>query len=181
MPYTLYTDKAENFICEVSVKNASLKNAFARMIVESDNFSLMFKGQIKDGKCTVPINRLRGLLDERSRGKMHLELIVEDTYFKPWEDDFIVEQNTAVKVNVQEQKRTSKPIVEIKTRPQIKTKLSIPASDIVFICGHIGITKKNLIKHEKDFKQLVREYFKSSPEFMSRSKIYIHEAVTALK
>jgi hypothetical protein len=181
MAYTLYTDKNENFICEVSVKNASLKDAFARMVVQTDNLTLLFEGQLKDGKCTVPINRLKGLIEEDAKGKMHLEVIVEDTYFRPWEDEFVVEQHTAVKVQVAEQKKPSKPIVEVKTINKPARKLSDPATDIVFICEKVGITKDNLIERNKDFKQVVKEYFKSSPEFVDKSKIYIKEAVTALK
>ena len=37
--YNLYLDKSENFECEVAVKNASMKDAFARMIVETGGSS----------------------------------------------------------------------------------------------------------------------------------------------
>jgi len=181
MAYTLYTDKNENFVCEVSVKNASLKDAFARMVVKCDDLTLMFEGQLKDGKCIVPINRLKGLMTEDSKGEMHLEVIVEDTYFKPWQDKFQVEQHTAVKVQVSEQKKPSKPIVEVKTIQKPGRKLSDPASDIVFVCERVGITKQNLVKKGDVFKQVIKEYFKSSPEFVKNSKTYIKEAVTALK
>ena len=53
MPYKLYLDKSENFECDVSVKNASLREAFARIIIESADISLMFPGYIKNGKCYV--------------------------------------------------------------------------------------------------------------------------------
>ena len=181
MPYTLYTDKNENFVCEVSVKNASLKNAFARMVVKSDGLTLMFEGQLKDGKCNVPIHRLRGLLEEGTKGNMFLEVIVEDTYFKPWKDEFNVEQHTDIRVKVEEQKKPSKPIVEVRTIKRIAPKLSIPAADIVFICERVGITKKTLTKKNQDLKQVIKEYFKSSPEFVKNSKTYIREAVNALK
>ena len=177
--YTLYTDKDEDFICELSVKNASLKNAFARMVVKSDDLTLMFEGQLKDGKCIVPIHRLKGLLSEDAKGKMHLEVIVEDTYFKPWENDFKVEQHTAVKVKVNEQKLPSKPIVEVKVIPS--TKLSIPTADILFICERLGISRRNMLKKTNDFKQVIKEYFKTSPEFAGKSKTYIKEAISALK
>lgn len=118
MAYKIYTDKAEDFIAEVSVKNASLKNSIARLIVESsDGLSLVFKGSIHDGKCTVPIKRLKGIMEENSHGTIHLEIIVEDVYFKPWESDFIVEEHTSMKVMVQEQKTPAKPIVEVKVEP----------------------------------------------------------------
>jgi hypothetical protein len=181
MAYTLYLDRPEEFICEVAVKNASLKDAFARMVVEANDLTLMFEGKLKDGKCIVPIRRLKGLIDENSKGKMHLEVIVEDTYFKPWSDNFIVEEHTSIKVKVNEQKKPSKPIVEVRTLSDIKTKISVPAQDLVYIFEKVGINKKNFNQKGSDFKQVIKEYFKASPEFIKESKKYIQEAVTALK
>jgi hypothetical protein len=131
MSYTLYTDKNENFSAEVSVKNASLKNSIARLIVESDNLNLVFKGHIEDGKCIIPIKKLKGVLDENTKGKIHLEIIIEDVYFKPWESDFVVEEHTSMKVVVQEQKQpSSKPMVEVKVE-QIKPVIVEQAQPIV--------------------------------------------------
>lgn len=178
MAYKLFLDKSEDFICEIQIKNASLKGAFARIIVESENLTLMFPGIIKDGKCTVPIRRLKGLLEENTKGKMCLEVIVEDMFFTPWKENFVIEENTSVKVKVDEQKKSFKPIVEI--RP-IKLMISHPAQELVFICEKVGITKKNLIQKNPDFKQVIKEYFKASPEFIKESKKYIQEAVEALK
>jgi len=177
--YKLYLDKQEDFICEVAVKNASLKDAFARMIVESDDLTLMFKGEIKDGKCTVPIKRLKGLLDENVKGNISLEVIVEDTLFVPWKEDFVIEHHTDVKVKVEEQKKPSKPTIEV--RPIREQSISVPARQILFICEKVGINKKNLPSKGKDFKQVLKEYFKASPEFIKESKKYIQEAVMALK
>lgn len=113
--YKLYTDKNENFIADVSVKNASLKNSIARLVVETPQVNLVFKGTIEEQKCVIPIKKLKGLLEENANGKMYLEIIVEDVYFKPWESEFVVEEHTSMKVVVQEQKEeTSKPIVEVK-------------------------------------------------------------------
>jgi hypothetical protein len=113
--YKLFTDRNENFTAEVSVKNASLKNSIARLIVESDGINLVFNGNINDGKCTIPIKKLRGIMEENTLGKMHLEIIVEGVYFKPWESDFMVEEHTSMKVIVQEQKEIdTKPLVEVK-------------------------------------------------------------------
>ena len=113
--YKLYLDKSEDFICEIQVKNASLKNSMARLVVEStDGPNFVFNGKIENGKCVVPIHRLKGLLDENTRGNMHLEIIVENTYFKPWSSDFIVEEHTSVKVKVNESKQPTKPSVTVK-------------------------------------------------------------------
>lgn len=178
--YNLYLDKAENFECEVAVKNASLTNAFARMIVECGDFSLMFNGAIKNGKCHVPIKRLKGLLEENSKGKMKLEVIVEDTYFIPWEDNFQVEQHTAVKVRVNEQKKPTKPMVEVKSVKNA-SRLSDAATDLLFICEKVGINKSNLGQKKNDFKQVIKEYFKANPANLRNSTQVISEAVNALK
>jgi hypothetical protein len=180
MAYTLYTDKNENFECEVAVKNASLKDAFARIIVESGDVALMFRGIIKDGKCKVPIKRLKGLLEENAKGNMHLEVVVEDTYFKPWESSFEVEQHTGVKVNIQEQKKPSKPMVAIRAVKN-EAKMSDAASDLVFIFERVGISKSNLGNRKRDLKQVVKEYFKANPEHQGKSRKIMAEAVSALK
>ena len=94
MPYKLYTDKSEDFTCEINIKNASLKGSMARLVVESaDGINLVFNGKIEGGKCNIPVRRLRGLLDENITGKMFLEVIIEDIYFRPWTSDFIIENN----------------------------------------------------------------------------------------
>jgi hypothetical protein len=179
--YNLYLDKPTEFNCEVSIKNASLKDAFARLIIETkDGLALMFPGKLEDGRCSVPIKRLKGLLDENSRGEVKLEVIVEDTYFSPWKDDFIAEKHTDVKVQIQEQKKPSKPMVEV-TTVKNQPKLSEAASDLVYIFEKVGINKDNLNRRKKDFKQVVKEYFKASPEHLKGSKKFISEAVLALK
>lgn len=183
MSYKLYTDKNESFECEVSVKNASLKNSIARLIVESiDGPTLIFNGKLNGDRCIIPIKRLKGLLDENTRGNMHLEVIVEDTYFKPWQSDFIVEEHTSVKVKVNEQRQSSKPIVRLKTHPILNyaegkssellppakrkgINIFVPKKEIAMLCEHFGIRKYNFHKKQKEFVQILKEYFKSNPEY----------------
>lgn len=180
MPYKLYLDKNEIFECEVSVKNASLKGSVARLIVESnDGLNFIFNGAIQNDKCNIPIRKLKGLLDENSRGNMFLEVIVEDTYFKPWESDFVVEEHTSIKVKVNEQqKQSSKPIVEVKS-PLLDKKfitekkgmnLWIPLYELSKICEKFNIKKTTLVTKRNEFRQIVNEYFKSNPEFLTYQK-----------
>jgi hypothetical protein len=179
--YKLYLDRPETFECSMAVKNADLSNAFARVIVEGTDFSLMFKGQIKDGKCIVPIKRLKGLLQENTTGKMHLEVVCEDTYFSPWEDTFQVDEHTSVKVVVKEQaNKSTKPLLEVKVKESHQNTDS-PVAHLIFICEKFGINKRNFGNRKADFKQIVKEYFRGSPELASNSKKYIQEAVSALK
>ncbi len=180
MPYKLYTDKQELFECEVAVKNASLKGSVARLVVESsDGINFIFNGKIDGGKCTVPIRRLKGLLDENSKGNIFLEVIVEDTYFKPWTSDFTVEEHTSVKVNVNESKTTNKPIIEVKMQPSgivksptkpiknedVGINVWLPLHEISNICSKFGITRSNMGSKKEDFQMLIKEYFNANPEF----------------
>jgi len=168
MPYKIYTDKQEDFQCDVAVKNASLKDAFARIIVESDEgVNLMFRGELKNGKCIVPIKRMKGLLEENSRGKMHLEVVVENTYFKPWEDEFTVEEHTQVKVQVKEQSQPTKPMISVSAPKQIikdppkKIEYDNRLFEIALVMSRFGINKSNITTSKRDnFKQILREYFK---------------------
>ena len=184
--YTIYTDKNENFECEVSVKNASLKGSIARLIVESpNNVSLVFNGKIEGSKCIVPVRKLKGILDENTRGKMHLEVVVEDTYFKPWESDFVVEEHTSVKVRVNEQKTNpNKPSVEVKVnqpKPKKGINLFVPLQEISNLCRLFGIDKKNLRTKQRDFSQLLKEYFVANPEYHGHHREILSQMPIFLK
>lgn len=151
--YALYLDRPTEFACDISVKNASLKNAVARMVVKADNLTLLFEGKIQDGKCIIPIHRLKGLLDANVKGKMMLETIVEDAYFSPWQDDFSVEEHTSVKVMVNEQKQSTKPSVSVRVpvkESEIfirRGKVKMPIKEAVEICLRHGLkTKKDILK-----------------------------------
>jgi hypothetical protein len=135
--YTLYTDKQELFECSISLEGASVKNSQARLIVESDNLNLLFKGTIDSkGKCTVPIKKLKNLLEESTKGKIRLEVIADDTYFTPWESDFEVE--TARKVTVEVKTQTDKnTIAEVKTGVVVKD---------IKVGDHIQNLSKMLVK-----------------------------------
>ena len=114
--YKLFTDKAELFECSISLQGASLKKSKARLVVETQDYSLLFDGTIsKGGKCEIPIRKLKGLIDENTKGNIRLEVIAEDTYFTPWESDFEVEASKKVTVEVKSQ-QTKKPIVETKVK-----------------------------------------------------------------
>jgi TusA-related sulfurtransferase len=135
--YTLYTDKQELFECSISLEGASVKNSQARLIIESDNLNLLFKGTIdSNGKCAVPIKKLKNLLEESTKGKIRLEVIADDTYFTPWESDFEVE--TARKVTVEVKTQTNKNTIdEVKTGVIVKD---------IKVGDHIQNLSKMLVK-----------------------------------
>lgn len=116
--YKLYTDKSEIFECKINLQGASIKNAIARLVLESEDWNLVFQGTIdSNGKCKIPIKRLN-ILNENASGTLKLEVISEDIYFQPWKSDFKVEQN-------------KKAIVEVISQKTNKSKPSIEISDVV--------------------------------------------------
>jgi len=99
--YKLFTDKPELFECDIKIQGASLKKSKARLVVETQGYSLLFEGSIsEDGRCKVPIRKLKGLIDESSKGNIRLEVIAEDTFFTPWSSDFEIEASKKVTVEV---------------------------------------------------------------------------------
>jgi len=106
--YKLFTDKTEIFECDINLTGASLSKTNARLVIESTDFSILFNGSVSSsGKCSIPIKKLRGLIDENTKGSIKLEIIAEDTYFIPWESDFEVEQSKRVTVEVKSQTNKS--------------------------------------------------------------------------
>ena len=138
--YKLFTDKTELFECSISLQGASLNKSKARLVVETQDYSLLFNGTIsKGGKCEIPIRKLKGLIDEDTKGNIRLEIIAEDTFFTPWESDFEVDTSKKVTVEVKSQ-TFKKPIVEAKVK--IKEKITISEKQ------HIINLLKLLIKED---------------------------------
>lgn len=115
--YKLFTDKVELFECDVKLEGASLKNSIARIVIESEDVNLLFNGTINsEGKCKIPIKKLKGLLGESTKGTLKLEIIAEDTYFVPWSSEFSVQ--AAKKVTVEIKSQTAATITE--STPAVK-------------------------------------------------------------
>lgn len=159
--YTLYTDKQETFECSISLEGASIKNSQARLIVESDNLNLLFKGTIdSSGKCTVPIKKLRNLLEESTTGKIRLEVIAEDTYFTPWESDFEVATSKKITVEVKSQPDKA-TLAESKTNVTVT---NIKAGDHIQNISRLlvkeNITIDNMPKKKHILNSIVQSYLK---------------------
>jgi TusA-related sulfurtransferase len=159
--YTLYTDKQELFECSISLEGASVKNSQARLIVESDNLNLLFKGTIdSSGKCTVPIKKLKNLLEESTKGKIRLEVIADDTYFTPWESDFEVE--TARKVTVEVKSQSNKTtIAEVKTGVTVQNvKVGDHIQNLSKMLIKENINVHNIGKHRAKLNNVIASYLK---------------------
>ena len=97
--YPLYSDKPNLFECAIQLEGCSLNDASARLIIESEQNSLVFNGEIDNtGACLIPVKKLKGLVSEG--GSMKLEVIADDMYFSPWESEYELLQSKQVTVEV---------------------------------------------------------------------------------
>ena len=163
--YKLFTDKTELFECSISLQGASLKKSKARLVVETQDYSLMFNGSISNsGKCEIPIKKLKGLIDEDITGNIRLEVIAEDTYFTPWESEFEVETSKKVTVEVKSQ-TSKKPIVEAKVKVKGNTITESEQQHVVNLLKLLvneNINIKNISYKRNKLNNIVATYLKEN-------------------
>jgi hypothetical protein len=138
------------WIYYIKLEGASLKNSQARLIIETEDVNLLFNGSInKDGKCTIPIKKLRGLLESNTEGQIKLEVIAEDTYFTPWKSSFQVEASKKLTVEVKSQD------AELITESTPKIQVSgIKEENIDPITEHVIKLVRMLLKEDINVKNL---------------------------
>lgn len=161
--YKLYKDKPIQFECRIDLKGAKLNNANARLIVESDDLSLLFQGSItKNGKCIIPIPKLVGLMEELTVGEIRLEVIVDDTYFQPWSSAFKVDVAKKLTVEVVQPKS-----VQSYKKPQMKVRLVNDSTgklvnNIIRELKSKGITVNNIRRKRFAVTRCINEHARNS-------------------
>lgn len=118
--YPLFKDKPENFSCDIYVEGAKTDETITRLIVETEDWTLMFPGEIKNGKVTIPIRKLN-IFEEGQRGTIKLEVIAEGTVFIPWEDEFKIKVSKKVSVSLNENKKPTQPV----KKPGVGVKVNV--------------------------------------------------------
>ena len=103
--YVLYKDKSEEFVCDIAIEGVSQKDTEVRLIIESEDWNLMFIGEIRNGKCVIPVKKLN-ILNEGQTGNIKLEVNADGNLFTPWEDRFIVKSSKKVTVKLNENKKS---------------------------------------------------------------------------
>ena len=166
--YKLYTDKQELFECDIQLEGASLTNSKARLVIETEDLALLFKGNIDSkGKCQIPVKRLKGLLGENVKGNIKLEVIAEDTYFTPWESDFEVEASKKVQVEVKSQNKEiieeSKPSVKVKNVNEITNEEKDHVLNILRLLVKEDINLKNVNFRKNKLNHIVATYLDKHP------------------
>ena len=182
--YKLYTDKQETFECDLFLEGADLKQSSARLIVESKDLTLMFKGEIDDkGNCKVPIKKLKGLMGENTTGDIKLEVIAEDTLIEPWQSDFVVSTSKKVTVEVKSQSKDKEQIKEVSSKPQVKIKsvknYSNPINEMVKVLKQNGMTLSKVLKDKKKIAPILESYSKKV-NYKGGTKKFIKEVIQKL-
>ena len=188
--YKLFTDKTEVFECDIKLSGASLDKSNVRLVVESSDVNLLFKGKIDaSGKCTVPIKRLSGLLGESITGTLRLEVIADDTFFTPWESDFVVETSKKVTVEVKSQNKNrivenTKPKMKVVSVKNTPTRKPISESrhilNIMKMMVKENITLKNLPKKKNTINKIIEGYIKQNPLTDTKQERIINGIVKVL-
>jgi hypothetical protein len=117
--YKLFKDKAEDFVCDIAVEGVNQNDTEVRLIIESEDWTLMFVGEIKKGKCIIPIKKLN-IFNEGQTGNIKLEVNADGNLFTPWEDKFVVKVSKKVTVKVNESKNNKR-----KPDPKVKNKMGV--------------------------------------------------------
>ena len=188
--YKLFTDKIEVFECNIKLSGASVNKSNVRLVVESADINLLFKGKIDStGKCTVPVKRLSGLLGESTTGTLRLEVIADDTFFTPWESEYVVETSKKVTVEVKSQSKnriveTKKPAIQIANIKQVKpARVLKESSHIVRILKMLikeNITLKNLPSKKTIVNRVIANYSKKYTITEAKQKRIIDGIVKVL-
>ena len=188
--YKLFTDKTEVFECDIKLSGASLSNSNVRLVVESADVNLLFKGKIDStGKCSVPVKRLSGLLGETTTGTLRLEVIADDTFFTPWESEFVVETSKKVTVEVKSQTKSQiiedkKPTMQVTRVKNTAAKKQISESkhilNIMKMLVKENVTLKNLPKKKSTVNKIIESYVKQNPLTEIKQKRIIDGIVKVL-
>lgn len=113
--YTLNIDKNEIFeaVIHADGMDSNIKPK-CRLIVESSRFNLLFEGTIQNNKCNIPIKKLKNILEEGDTGRLRLEVIADDVFFTPWEQDFTARVSKKLTVEVKSSESiTNKPKIAV--------------------------------------------------------------------
>jgi TusA-related sulfurtransferase len=192
--YTIYTDKTEDFKCKITVEGSEISKTSARLVLEGKNYTLLFEGEIdKNGNCTVPIKKVKNVLAESEVGTMRLEVISDDTFFSPWEDEF--EVKASKKVTVEFEDKSSKPVIkenkvnvsvsvpskQEKTPVKKTEKIDVPhGKTISEMLSKNGIRLSNMKENANKVSSLIKEYVSKHNVKTSQEEL-LEEIINNLK
>ena len=106
LAYKIFRDKAESFECKVFIEGSDVKNTAVRLILESEEWNIFFKGSINGGVCRIPLKKI-SILSPGLKGVIKLEVVVDGEIFYPWYETFQMQNSKNVKVEILSQKQNN--------------------------------------------------------------------------
>ena len=106
LAYKIFRDKAESFECRVMIEGSNVQNTSVRLLLESEEWNIFFKGSISNGVCRIPLKKIN-ILSPGLIGVIKLEVVVDGEIFYPWYETFQVQSSKNVKVEVLSQKQNN--------------------------------------------------------------------------
>jgi len=150
----LYTDKKELFECNVALEGVNVKDSKIRAILKFEDKNLMIEGKIKSGgKGEIVFPKLKGLTEDGQKGTMELEVIAEDAYFQPYEEEFQVTASKKVTVEV---------LSREEQKPKIVVEKITQETDLLTMLKESGVTKKVMLKNKSRFSKVLHNYYKEA-------------------
>ena len=167
--YTIHLDTAKNFECSLKIQGASLKKSKANLVIEGDDLDIRCRGSINEsGKVSIPVKKLKGILEEGSVGNMYLEVIAEDTYFTPYKTTYKTEYSKKVdlseSITISEVKLEEKPSITVDGIKEDLSENNVIEDHAANIIIKFNKNKVNIF-NEKDkskVKQIIKEYIQEN-------------------
>jgi hypothetical protein len=182
--YKLYTDKNEIFECNVNLEGADLLKSKARLVLESNNYNLLFYGDIDvNGKCVINVPKLKSLLNENDKGTVKLEIIAEDTFFEPWNDNYEVITNKKVTVEVL---NSNKPNINEDKKIKIsnisqQNDIDKKANKFIKLLESRKINLNNIEKNKKTLKIIGEAFYQKYNLSLKDRALLINKVISKLK
>ena len=185
--YKLYTDKNEIFECNVNLEGVDLLKSKARLVLESNNYNLLFYGDIDiNGKCVVNVPKLKTLLNENDKGTIKLEIIAEDTFFEPWNDNYEIITNR--KVTVEVLNSNTKPIINEDKKvkisnisQQLDNNFDKKVNKFIKLLEDRKININNLEKNKKTLKIIGEAFYQRYNLNANDKTLLINKVINKLK
>jgi len=153
-----YNDRKQTFECKVKIEGAKSKEAQTRLVFEDGNTQRFYKGKTDVlGNCVIELPSLDEI--KHKRGKVVLEVRINDVVFEPYRNDYKI-QNAKVQV------------VEAKVSDKKKLlKNNVKTDDLKLINELFKSFGKLDIKHKK----VLYEYVKFGYEPSEKVKVWANK------
>ena len=154
MSLKLYTDKTEIFECNVELTGVPMSQSTIRAILELKDTKILVEGKITpDGAASINLPKLKNYAEEGEIGKMVLEVIADDAYFKPYTENFSVLTSKKATVEVKQ---------SVTVKPKVVVEKVTPVATIVEMLKNNGITKKDVYTNKSKFSKVLYNYYQEA-------------------